>query len=442
MELSAEQLAAKTREDHWSIVAVNLNRHLVAEARRHLQGISGFGGLNPFKDLKDRGAIWSADTATALSWAKRLLDLLSTWRLRPEVCRLRDYVKYAKLTWQQTNIFLCRRLENERDGAMRSYKAAIEQDDVTPLQSLLEKRMGVSDMKATVETVIKEERRALFILPDGSFDKQAPEIGPADNWKPLTFSVGRVNKDADPIGTAIYIGEDMVLTAAHVAVSMFDLQTRQFRSGLDSSQCTVDFGALPGGLTAWLSGLLKAGKPSKKYHITTDDIAILRIRWSDPTLAATLTPVNFSSELVAEDTDVAVVGYPVSADITLERDLRAARHVFCGVAGIKRLQPGKLISLDDSLLWHDCSTLGGNSGSVLVAVRNPKKAIGVHVGYAELKSHGNTVHNVAVTAATAIRFIDQAKAEVSQKRLIASEESGEPSKKGRSDKQPEHEPPL
>ena len=55
------------------------------------------------------------------------------------------------------------------------------------------------------------------------------------------------------------------------------------------------------------------------------------------------------------------------------------RLVFNDLFGFKRLQPGKArgAELQNFLIYHDCSTIEGNSGSCLVDLEK-NKVIGLH----------------------------------------------------------------
>jgi len=66
-------------------------------------------------------------------------------------------------------------------------------------------------------------------------------------------------------------------------------------------------------------------------------------------------------------------------------------RIFNGVYEKKRIAPGRVASIDavQRLLTHDCSTLGGNSGSCVVDL-STNSVIGLHFGGDYL------VENVAV----------------------------------------------
>lgn len=74
---------------------------------------------------------------------------------------------------------------------------------------------------------------------------------------------------------------------------------------------------------------------------------------------------------------VATVGYP-AWDSRNGED--AMRNIFRDIYDVKRLAPGYLMSSDDpATLRHNCSTLGGNSGSAVLEVTTGE-AIGLHFG--------------------------------------------------------------
>ncbi len=73
-----------------------------------------------------------------------------------------------------------------------------------------------------------------------------------------------------------------------------------------------------------------------------------------------------------------IVGYPAEDSRAQEKYLQA---IFQNVYDVKRLQPGYLLSADSGSmkLFHDCFTVGGNSGSPLIDLETGK-VIGLHIG--------------------------------------------------------------
>jgi len=90
--------------------------------------------------------------------------------------------------------------------------------------------------------------------------------------------------------------------------------------------------------------------------------------------------LKHTEDLLGED--VAVIGYPA---FDPRNDANVQNTVFGGVYDIKRLQPGKIAerrsvaSFGKNVLaaTHDSSTLGGNSGSVVLSAKTGR-VVGLH----------------------------------------------------------------
>src|SRR6185503_16144936 len=72
---------------------------------------------------------------------------------------------------------------------------------------------------------------------------------------------------------------------------------------------------------------------------------------------------------------VAVIGYPARDRRVPDDELM--QSIFGNVYNKKRLAPGQVTEARSDVLLHDCSTLGGNSGSVLVDLATGE-AVGLH----------------------------------------------------------------
>lgn len=72
-----------------------------------------------------------------------------------------------------------------------------------------------------------------------------------------------------------------------------------------------------------------------------------------------------------------VVGYPAHDS---RNDAADQQRIFDGVYNVKRLAPGQVLAVvQQELLHHDATTLGGNSGSMVVDLASGK-AVGIHFG--------------------------------------------------------------
>jgi endonuclease G len=92
---------------------------------------------------------------------------------------------------------------------------------------------------------------------------------------------------------------------------------------------------------------------------------------------------------VAPNCEVVAIGYPKYDSSVPDPDILVS--IFGGIYDVKRLSPGVINGADARLLQHDCSTLGGSSGSAIVDLATGR-AMGLHFGGAY------TISNYAVPA--------------------------------------------
>jgi hypothetical protein len=70
-----------------------------------------------------------------------------------------------------------------------------------------------------------------------------------------------------------------------------------------------------------------------------------------------------------------VIGFPASD--SRRNDPDEMRRIFDNIYNVKRLQPGEVKRVSGSIFEHDCSTLGGNSGSCVVDLES-HRVLGLH----------------------------------------------------------------
>jgi endonuclease G len=192
-------------------------------------------------------------------------------------------------------------------------------------------------------------------------------------------SVGRVELDGHPqfewVGTAWMVAPDTLLTNRHVAREFgrhlgdgFTF-TPGFRGG--PVRASVDF-------LEEIEGVESLAFPIVEIlHIEDDrgpDIALLRVEGAadGPTLPD---PIGLSETAADVALQVAVVGYPARDSRIPDQALM--QSIFGDVYDKKRLAPGQITGATGALLMHDCSTLGGNSGSVVLDLATGR-AVGLH----------------------------------------------------------------
>jgi endonuclease G, mitochondrial len=206
---------------------------------------------------------------------------------------------------------------------------------------------------------------------------------------PLIRGIGRLDIAGHPTkvfaGTACVVAPDLLLTNRHVAELFIDGvgdgPSLQFKAGMSASidlkQEVSTADSIP--LTVTMPALV----------LDSWDAAILRVGGLPPGIA----PLQLASAaLPAIDNRLAVVvGFPA---IDEHSDLVQQITIFRGVFFKKRLMPGRLTGFrrTDSFggavnaLAHDCTTLGGNSGSALIDVESGQ-VVGLHFAGTPLVSN-------------------------------------------------------
>ena len=181
-------------------------------------------------------------------------------------------------------------------------------------------------------------------------------------------AVGRINVTGRPevpyVGTGWLVERDAIATNRHVARE-FGQRGRGRLTGV-----SIDF-------------LEEAGRPDRLsfpiveiLHIEDDDgpdFALLRVGESRGQALAPPIPLSLSPPHATQQ--VAVMGYP--ARDSRASDAQLVQSIFGDVFDKKRLAPGQVTEAKADVLLHDCSTLGGNSGSVVLDL-GTGHAVGLH----------------------------------------------------------------
>lgn len=290
--------------------------------------------------------------------------------------------------------FLARR-PNER----ARYEKAVETAAMAPRVSA-ESAGGLADFPVDVinETIVNEERPVLFVR-DGWIDKvnvtligiEAKELvneldGARSIVQPLLPLVGRIDVQGflgnlDYVGTGWFIAADVIVTNRHVAnlIAQQDGARFVFSRGVADRPISVTLN------TAHEFDDLEAGK-ERIFEIKEvlyierpggpNDIAFLRAGRTIDGARPGFIGVHDTN--LATDAPVVTIGYPAKAPKRIIPDQVLMKELYRDRYDVKRAAPGLILASERSgAAEHDCTTLGGASGSPIV---DPKtgKAAGLH----------------------------------------------------------------
>jgi V8-like Glu-specific endopeptidase len=239
--------------------------------------------------------------------------------------------------------------------------------------------------QSALEAIVLLYARPALLVQNGDFG-----VLP-DEWKHLEAertkikevirSVGRIeliNHHTYPwVGTGFLVADDVVMTNQHVADVFVKAKGKQWlftpgvRVQIDYKEEYRQDGAREFKITDVLG-----------IH-ARHDLALLKVsrKGSGSTKAPKPLAVASQPPKALKDQEVYVVGYPAADG--RRNDPEQMMRIFERVFNVKRFQPGKTTGLGKldgvPTLGHDCSTLGGNSGSCVIDA-STHQVVGLHFG--------------------------------------------------------------
>ncbi|MFG3162321.1 trypsin-like serine peptidase [Streptomyces sp. NPDC048232] len=250
------------------------------------------------------------------------------------------------------------------------------------------------------------QRSTIVVPAEGmaSSDEVAANLdGARSRIEPVIPSVGRIdlrNHHLDWVGTGWLVTSRLVVTNRHVAdqfarpgaggFAFRKLAGRQVRAVVDwyHEYEQPDESRFPVEEVVWI-------EPDESPF----DLALLRIRETSEDSESPPLPIELHEPgLTGLDVGrwIAVIGYPAQDSRAHALD---QQRIFDGVYNCKRLAAGRVTAVEGrGILSHDATTLGGNSGSVVVDL-DGGRAVGLHFGGLA----GS--HNAAVDASLLARLV-------------------------------------
>jgi V8-like Glu-specific endopeptidase len=233
-----------------------------------------------------------------------------------------------------------------------------------------------------LEAIVRLVGRPAILVAGNTFLQPPPEWNILEKHRnqinSMIPSIGRINvkghPDLDWLGTGFLVGDDVLMTNEHVAIEFTrpDASGKwTFRPGWSS---TIDYGQD-------ISNNHSEFQIREVIGIHDEvDMALLRVSRTSNGGTSNPKPLTVSKdfdESKVNERKVYVVGFP--ARDPRRNDPVEMDRIFGGVYGFKRIQPGKLLSVlgNTKIMEHDCSTLGGNSGSAVIDLET-NKVIGLH----------------------------------------------------------------
>ena len=206
---------------------------------------------------------------------------------------------------------------------------------------------------------------------------------------PAIRAVGRIevtgHPEVDWLGTGWLVRPDVVVTNRHVA--------EEFGRANGTAGFVFRRGVIGKPMSASVDFLEEANHTGERIatvrsilHIEGEngpDIAFLQVGAASSSGLAGA--IGLATGTIMAKQQVAVIGYPARDSRVPDQD--AVRRIFGNLYNKKRLAPGQINEGSNArLVLHDCSTLGGNSGSVVLGL-DSGKAEGLHFSGRFLKAN-------------------------------------------------------
>ncbi|MEX0167854.1 trypsin-like serine peptidase [Streptomyces sp. LMG1-1-1.1] len=272
----------------------------------------------------------------------------------------------------------------------REERARVLEAGVSGLEKLAAHREDELDGDESfgVEAIVLLEGRPAILVQRQDFAPQRDEWSVLDGHRQAIreslLRVGRVEVSGHPrldwIGTAFLVGPRTVMTNRHVAVEFSRFEEGRGRWSFEY------------GMSARVDPaeeLPVEGEPhaaTAPYEIVEVvgvhpdvDMALLRVEPSADGALPTPLAVAADAPASVPGRPVYVVGYPAWDGRRNEPE--SMRRIFMDVYNVKRLQPGVATECTPGglVMRHDCSTLGGNSGSPVFDLSD-HRVLGLHFG--------------------------------------------------------------
>jgi energy-coupling factor transporter ATP-binding protein EcfA2 len=294
-----------------------------------------------------------ASDAAAVEAARRL-EVLHR-QTAEEMAKLEDYKKQAADARKVASTAEAKAQEAE----LRSALATSELEKAKTVEKDLQQSLVLASSLA--------DSRPALLINDGHFGEAAAEWSSRlESQRPqienTLRSVGRLEADST---SPLHIGTAFMVTP-RVALAFYG-------PSYSETKFLIDFRDKPD------DGVANKFRATVIAVLKDKNVALLSVEPETESGLKLPGPVTLAKRpSTTPGNPLYIVGYPGRDNRTPDNFLKA---IFKDIYGVKRLQPGYLLSTDrgETKLFHDCFTVGGNGGSPVVDLETGK-VIGLHVG--------------------------------------------------------------
>jgi V8-like Glu-specific endopeptidase len=181
--------------------------------------------------------------------------------------------------------------------------------------------------------------------------------------KPFLYTVGRIDLNSGKgVGTGFLISESLLVTNKHV-LDVLSYGTNRLERGQAVVRFREEYNS-------------RTEKPVDITEVVavhpTLDMSLLRIE--DKSFDDGRLPLTVETAEMKEGQAVVAIGYPFEDKV---RNPLFISALFGDRFGVKRAAPGEIVGTATQSIFHDCSTLGGNSGSPILSM-DKARVVGIH----------------------------------------------------------------
>ena len=250
------------------------------------------------------------------------------------------------------------------------------------IKSYIQKEVIQGQEDPVLESIILAFNRPSFLIKDSKFNP-----APSETWNSILSPyisnlskniscVGRIelknHESLDWVGTGFLVKDSIICTNRHVAEHFVETTSPGYEWKINSKSKTVkariDF------LEEYTVDSEKEIELVKALYIEPapgPDIALFRVN-----LDENIEPLELNTDSSVDDV-IVTIGYPWKDSRVSTRIEQVMKRIFGDIYDVKRIAPGKIVSTDSDKIHHDCTTLGGNSGSAVIDVETGK-VVGLH----------------------------------------------------------------